>query len=90
MTGKHGLDLSFACLRQMDVDHPAVICVALPANQSIAFEVIDHQGQIASTFQDLLADLSRRHGTKVVQGLQDRKLGKRQIADRISFRNPCH
>jgi hypothetical protein len=58
----------------MDADDPAILCIPFPSDEPIPFQVIDYEGHIAPTLQHLLADLTGRHRTEVIQRFQDRKL----------------
>ncbi len=74
----------------MDMDHPSVVCVALPADESIAFEVVDHGRHIAAAFQNLLADLALGQRSQMVQSLQYGKLGIGEVANRVALCQAAH
>lgn len=89
MFGKHRLDLARACFCQMNMDHPAVFYVPLAADVSVAFEVVDDGGEVARALQHLAADLTLRHRTKVIQGLQHAKLRIREVAGDVPAGEAC-
>src|SRR6266545_7286895 len=89
MTGKHRLDLPLACLRQIDVDHPAVFLVALTSHKAITLKIVDHCGHVAATFQNFGTDLALRHMTQVIKRLQYSKLGICKVTDSFTFCQPC-
>ncbi len=72
----------------MYADDPAILRVPLSAYKSISLQIVDHHGHIAPAFQHLLADLSLREWTQMIQRLQDGKLRIGQIANRISLCQP--
>ena len=73
-------------LGQMDMDHPAVVGIALAQHQPEPFEIVDHGGDIAAALKHLLADFALRQRAQVVERLEHRELRGGQAAERVALR----
>lgn len=79
MFGKKLLDEGGALGREMDINEAAVVAVSLAIDKAPFGEVIDHEGEVATAFEDFGGEVTLAEGADMVEGFEDTELADGEV-----------